>query len=76
MKKIKKRWLLMWLPANMTTKHDGSRLLSDEFLLEEKMNMGEEAFGQEYMLKLTSSGNSSWYGKSLDKALKEERIKS
>lgn len=73
-KEIKKRWRLMWLPANKTFKPDGTRLLSDRFLEEEKMNMGEEAFEQEYMLKLTFGGRSVWYGKQLDEARKSGRI--
>ncbi|MGL5051022.1 MAG: terminase large subunit domain-containing protein [Fusobacteriaceae bacterium] len=73
-KKIKNKWLLQWIPATLSTKLDGSRLLSDEFLEEEKMNMGEEAFEQEYMLALTSSGKSVWYGKQLDEMVKTKKI--
>lgn len=74
LKEIKKRWLLMWLPADKTLKPNGERLLSDRFLEEEKMNMGEEAFEQEYMLKLTFGGKSVWYAKQLDEARKTGRI--
>ncbi|MGL4672893.1 hypothetical protein [Cetobacterium sp.] len=74
-KRIKEKWLLQWLPADKSIKKDGSRLLSDEFLAEEKMNMGEESFEQEYMLALTSSGKSVWYGKQLDLMQKTGMIK-
>lgn len=74
-KKIKKKWMLRILPASKTVRHDGSPMLSEEFLEEERMELGDDLFHQEYMCSLMASMEGSWYGKYINKAFEEGRIK-
>ncbi len=65
----------MWLDAKSTIKHNGEQMLSDEFLEEEKMSMGEGSFEQEYMLSLNADSQGIWYSKEIRKAYNDDRIK-
>ncbi len=74
LKKIKEKWMLRWINAKSSVKHNGERMLTDEFLEQERIELGNDIFEQEYMLSLTSSNEALWFGKQMRIMDKEERL--
>ena len=74
LKRIKEKWMLRWINAKSSVKHNGERMLTDEFLEQERIELGNDIFEQEYMLSLTSSNEALWFGKQMRIMDKEERL--
>lgn len=75
LKRIKDKWGLYFINYKMSVNHKMERLLSEDFIEEEKYKMGEDKFEQEYGCSFTASSEAVWYGRQLTKAIEDDRIK-
>lgn len=73
-KAIKDRWALYVLPADKVLDHEGNRLFTDEQLLEERKELGDELFEQEYMCNINIAQAGSFYAKEIGIMYQEDRV--
>lgn len=73
---VKKKWYIDVLPATITTKANGERLLSDEDLVDEKYMMEDPGlYEQEYLCSFNAVNPGAFYKDQIKQAFVEGRIK-